>query len=283
MAWFRREKKTLAPPKEKRVQTEGRWVKCEQCKQILWKKELEANLQCCPKCNYHFKMGSRARLEMLFDDGRYVEHDAALASTDPLEFKDTKYYRDRLKQAEKATGLKDAVITGEGLLERKPAIICAMEFQFVGGSMGAVVGEKVTRAIDRCIAQRLPLVIVSCSGGARMMEGAISLMQMAKISAALARLDEVRKPYISVLTDPTTGGVTASFAMLGDLNIAEPGALIGFAGPRVIEQTIRQKLPEGFQRAEFLLEHGMLDAIVPRKEMKAYLARAFRFLGAWNS
>jgi acetyl-CoA carboxylase carboxyl transferase subunit beta len=176
--------------------------------------------------------------------------------------------------------MKDALITGEGKLEGTPGIICAMEFQFVGGSMGAVVGEKIARAIDRAIAGRLPLVIVSCSGGARMMEGAISLMQMAKISAGLARLDEVKKPYISVLTDPTTGGVTASYAMLGDLNIAEPGALIGFAGPRVIEQTIRQKLPEGFQRAEFLLAHGMLDAIVPRKDMKAYLGRAFRFLGA---
>jgi len=283
MVWFRKEKQPLEAPKEKRVQTEGLWVKCEGCKQILWKKDLEPNLQCCPKCNYHFKMGSRARLEMLFDDGRYVEHDAALASPDPLEFKDTKSYRDRLKQAEKVTGLKDALITGEGLLEGKPAIISAMEFQFVGGSMGAVVGEKVTRAIDRCIAQKLPLVVVSCSGGARMMEGAISLMQMSKISAALARLDEVGKPYISVLTDPTTGGVTASFAMLGDLNIAEPGALIGFAGPRVIEQTIRQKLPEGFQRAEFLLAHGMLDAIVPRKELKSYLARAFRFMQAWDS
>jgi acetyl-CoA carboxylase carboxyl transferase subunit beta len=220
---------------------------------------------------------------MLFDDGYYAEHDATLATTDPLEFKDTKAYRDRLKAAERLTGLKDALITGEGLLEGKPCIICAMEFQFIGGSMGAVVGEKVTRAIDRCIAQKLPLVIVSCSGGARMMEGAISLMQMTKISAALARLEDVRKPYVSVLTDPTTGGVTASFAMLGDLNIAEPGALIGFAGPRVIEQTIRQKLPEGFQRAEFLLAHGMIDAIVPRKEMKGYLGRAFRMLRAWDT
>jgi acetyl-CoA carboxylase carboxyl transferase subunit beta len=227
-------------------------------------------------------MGSRARLEMLFDEGRYKEHDIGLASTDPLQFKDRKNYSDRLRQAEKNTGLKDALITGEGQLEGQPVIICAMEFQFIGGSMGAVVGEKVTRAIDRCIAKKVPLVVVSCSGGARMMEGAISLMQMSKISAALARLDEVRKPYISVLTDPTTGGVTASFAMLGDLNIAEPGALIGFAGPRVIEQTIRQKLPEGFQRAEFLLAHGMLDAIVPRKELKGYLARAFRLLRAWE-
>ncbi len=283
MTWFRKEKKALAAPQEKRVQTEGLWVKCEGCKQILWKKDLDANFQCCPRCNYHFKLSARPRLEMLFDDGRYAEHDARLASTDPLGFRDTKSYRDRLKKAEKQTGLKDALIAGEGLLEGKPLIICAMEFSFIGGSMGAVVGEKITRAIDRCIGQKLPLVIVSCSGGARMMEGAISLMQMAKISAGLARLEEVRKPYISVLTDPTTGGVTASYAMLGDLNIAEPGALIGFAGPRVIEQTIRQKLPEGFQRAEFLLAHGMVDAIVSRKELKPYLARAFNLLGAWNS
>jgi len=283
MAWFRKEKKALESPQEKRVQTEGLWVKCEGCKQILWKKDLDANFQCCPKCNFHFKLSARPRLEMLFDDGDYKEHDARLASTDPLGFRDTKSYRDRLKKAEKQTGLKDALISGEGLLEGKPIIICAMEFSFIGGSMGAVVGEKITRAIDRCIEQRLPLVIVSCSGGARMMEGAISLMQMAKISAGLARLEEVRKPYISVLTDPTTGGVTASYAMLGDLNVAEPGALIGFAGPRVIEQTIRQKLPEGFQRAEFLLPHGMLDAIVSRKELKPYIARALNLFGAWDS
>jgi len=283
MTWFRREKSALEVPQEKRVQTEGLWVKCDGCKQIIWKKDLEASLQCCPKCNYHFKMSARARLEMLFDDGRFTEHDAGLASTDPLAFQDTKSYRERVKKAEKATGVKDALITGEGLLGSKPLIISAMEFNFIGGSMGAVVGEKITRAIDRCIGKKLPLVIVSCSGGARMMEGAISLMQMAKISAGLARLDEIRKPYISVMTDPTTGGVTASYAMLGDLNIAEPGALIGFAGPRVIEQTIKQKLPEGFQRSEFLLEHGMLDAIVPRKELKSYLARSMDLLGAWSN
>lgn len=280
MTWFRKEKKALEAPAEKRVQTEGLWIKCDGCKQILWKKDLEANLQCCTKCNYHFKMSAPARLEMLFDGARYTEHDANVATTDPLGFRDTKSYRDRLKKAEKATGMKDALIAGEGLLEGKRLTIGAMEFNFIGGSMGAAVGEKITRAIDRCIAQKLPLVIVSCSGGARMMEGAISLMQMAKISAGLARLDEIRKPYISVLTDPTTGGVTASYAMLGDLIIAEPGALIGFAGPRIIEQTIRQKLPEGFQRAEFLLAHGMVDAIVPRKELKAYLARALSLLGA---
>lgn len=280
MAETRKAKTPPESPPAKRVQTEGLWVKCENCKQILWKKDLLAKALCCTKCGFHFKMPAKARLEMLFDDGQYREHDRSLASTDPLDFRDTKSYQERLKKAEKETGLKDAAITGEGRLAGKPTIICAMEFHFVGGSMGAVVGEKITRAIDRCIEQKLPLVIVSCSGGARMMEGAISLMQMAKISAALARLDEVRKPYISVLTNPTTGGVTASFAMLGDLNVAEPGALIGFAGPRVIEQTIRQKLPQGFQTAEFLLAHGMLDAIVPRKELKSYIARSFDLLGA---
>ena len=284
MTWFKKDKKPLeAPPADKKMQTEGLWIKCEGCRQTLWKKDLEQNLQCCPKCNYHFKMTSRARLEMLFDEGEFSEHDSTLASPDPLEFTDRKGYRERLKSAQKSTGMKDAIRTGEGLMEGKPVVICAMEFRFIGGSMGAVVGEHITRAIDRCIAEHVPLVIISCSGGARMMEGAISLMQLAKISAALARLDEVHVPFISVLTNPTTGGTTASFAMLGDLNIAEPGALIGFAGPRVIEQTIKQKLPEGFQRAEFLLAHGMLDAIVPRKELKPYLARTFTMLGAWNS
>jgi len=269
MPWFRKEKQRIEAPKEKRIQTEGLWVKCDDCKQTLWKKDLEASLFCCPKCNFHFKMGARERLDMFFDGGHYLEHDAGLCSSDPLEFRDTKAYRDRLKKAERELGVKDALITGEGMLDGKPLMMCAMEFRFIGGSMGGVVGEKIARAIDRCVDKKLPLVIVSCSGGARMMEGAISLMQLAKISAALARFDEVRKPYISILTDPTTGGVTASFAMLGDLNIAEPDALIGFAGPRVIEQTIHQKLPEGFQRAEFLLTHGMLDAIVPRREQKA--------------
>ena len=280
MPWFRKEKQRIEAPKEKHIQTEGLWVKCDGCKQTLWKKDLEASLFCCPKCNFHFKMGARERLDMFFDGGHYLEHDAGLCSSDPLEFRDTKAYRDRLKKAEQELGIKDALITGEGMLDGKPLIVCAMEFRFIGGSMGGVVGEKIARAIDRCVDKKLPLVIVSCSGGARMMEGAISLMQLAKISAALARFDEVRKPYISILTDPTTGGVTASFAMLGDLNIAEPGALIGFAGPRVIEQTIHQKLPEGFQRAEFLLTHGMLDAIVPRREQKAYISRALGFLGA---
>jgi len=284
MTWFRKEKKPLETgPQDKRVQTEGLWTKCAACKKILWKKDLEQNLLCCPKCNHHLKMSSQSRLAMLFDDGKYVEHDPGLSSPDPLEFSDRKAYRLRLADAEKLTGMKDAVRVGEGNIAGKPLIICAMEFQFIGGSMGAVVGEKIARAIDRCIQKGLPLVIISCSGGARMMEGTISLMQLAKISASLAQLDEVRKPYISVLTNPTTGGTTASFAMLGDLNIAEPGALIGFAGPRVIEQTIHQKLPEGFQTSEFLLDHGMLDAIVPRTELKAYLAGSLDFMGAWNS
>ncbi|MCZ6515093.1 MAG: acetyl-CoA carboxylase, carboxyltransferase subunit beta [Acidobacteria bacterium] len=282
MAWFRKEKAPLEAPKEKPVMTEGLWEKCGGCKQILWKKDLDGNLQCCPKCDHHFRMGAEERLKMLFDGGRYVEHDRELSSTDPLRFADSKSYQDRLRAAEKSSGLKDALISADGLIEGQPVILCAMEFRFVGGSMGAVVGEKITRAIERCIELKLPLIVVSCSGGARMMEGAVSLMQMAKISAALGRLDKVRKPYISVLTDPTTGGVTASFAMLGDLNVAEPGALVGFAGPRVIEQTIRQKLPEGFQRSEFLLEHGMVDAVVPRKNLKTYLSHSLSLLGAWD-
>jgi acetyl-CoA carboxylase carboxyl transferase subunit beta len=284
MTWFRKEKKPLeTEPGDKRVQTEGLWIKCAACKRILWKKDLEQNFLCCPKCNHHFKMSSEARLAMLFDDGKYSEHDAGMTSPDPLEFADRKAYRVRLADAAKTTGMKDAVRVGEGNLEGKPLIVCAMEFQFIGGSMGAVVGEKIARAVDRSMEKKLPLVIVSCSGGARMMEGTISLMQLAKISASLARLDEVRKPYISVLTNPTTGGTSASFAMLGDLNIAEPGALIGFAGPRVIEQTIHQKLPEGFQTSEFLLEHGMLDAIVSRPGLKAYLAQTLDLMGAWKS
>jgi acetyl-CoA carboxylase carboxyl transferase subunit beta len=280
MAWFKREKKPIeqtTPPEERRVRTEGLWVKCESCRSIIFRRDLEANLFVCPKCQHHFKVGAKQRLEMLFD-GRWTEHDAGMTSTDPLGFVDTKPYKARLKEAQKKLGMGDAIITAEGRLNGRPIVCCSMEFGFIGGSMGAVVGEKVTRAIELSIESRQPLVIVSCSGGARMMEGTISLMQLAKVSAALARLDEVRVPYISVLTDPTTGGVTASFAMLGDLNIAEPGALIGFAGPRVIEQTIRQKLPEGFQRAEFLLEHGFLDAVVHRKDLKNFIANAFDLL-----
>jgi len=279
MAWFKRTKKSIdkpVPPDERSVRTEGLWTKCPSCRTIIWKKDMEANLHVCPKCQHHFPIGANARLELLLD-GRWVEHDAALTSTDPLKFTGVKVYTSQLRDAQRKLGMKDAIVTAEGLLDGRPVICCAMEFRFIGGSMGAVVGEKVTRAIELAMSKQVPLVIVSSSSGARMQEGTISLMQLAKVSAALARLDEVRVPYISVLTDPTTGGVSASFAMLGDLNIAEPGALIGFAGPRVIEQTIRQKLPAGFQRSEFLLEHGFLDAVVHRKELKGYISSAFEF------
>ncbi len=278
MAWFRRQSGELDASGEKNVRTEGLWVKCESCRQVIWKKDLEENQNVCPKCGKHFRIDARARLALLFDDGEYETFSDNLASTDPLKFTDLKSYADRLKRAQEETGLTDAVINARGKLNGRPVIISAMEYGFIGGSMGAVVGEVITRAIELALESGQPIIIISASGGARMMEGVISLMQLAKISAALAKLDEARVPYISVLTDPTTGGVTASFAMLGDLNIAEPGALIGFAGPRVIEQTIRQKLPPGFQRSEFLLEHGMLDAVVHRKEMKAYIARALEFM-----
>ena len=280
MAWFKRDKKSIeqpTPPEERKVRTEGLWVKCESCRTIVFRKDLEANLLICPKCGFHFKMNAKQRLEMLLD-GRLTEHDARMTSTDPLKFVDTKPYAMRLKEARKKLGMNDAIITAEGQLAGRPVVCCAMEFNFIGGSMGAVVGEKVTRGIELSLDTRQPLIIVSCSGGARMMEGTISLMQLAKVSAALARLDDAKVPYISVLTDPTTGGVTASFAMLGDLNIGEPGALIGFAGPRVIEQTIRQTLPDGFQRSEFLLEHGFLDAVVPRKELKSFIATSLDLL-----
>ncbi|HJT68683.1 MAG TPA: acetyl-CoA carboxylase, carboxyltransferase subunit beta [Terriglobales bacterium] len=278
MAWFKRESVELDASGEKKIRTEGLWVKCENCRQIIWKKDLEENLNVCPKCGKHFRIDARARLTQLFDSGEYETFGDKLASTDPLKFVDLKAYSERLKRAQEETGLTDAVINARGKLNGRSVVISAMEYNFIGGSMGSVVGEVITRAVEESISTRHPLIIISASGGARMMEGVLSLMQLAKISAALARLDETRVPYISVLTDPTTGGVTASFAMLGDLNIAEPGALIGFAGPRVIEQTIRQKLPPGFQRSEFLLEHGMLDAVVHRKEMKSYISRALDFM-----
>jgi acetyl-CoA carboxylase carboxyl transferase subunit beta len=280
MAWFKRESGELDTSGEKKVRTEGLWVKCESCRQIIWKKDLEENLNVCPKCEKHFRIDARTRLAQLLDDGVYEAFDGDLASTDPLKFVDLKPYSSRLRQAQEDTGLKDAVINARGKLQGRAVVVSAMEYAFIGGSMGAVVGEAITRAIERAAESNTPLIIVSASGGARMMEGVVSLMQLAKISAALARLDQAKVPYISLLTDPTTGGVTASFAMLGDLNIAEPGALIGFAGPRVIEQTIRQKLPPGFQRSEFLLEHGMLDAVVPRKQLKPYMARALEFMAA---
>jgi acetyl-CoA carboxylase carboxyl transferase subunit beta len=266
MAWFKRQTDKLgevAPPEERTVKTEGIFVKCENedCGATIYRKDLKANQHVCTTCGHHFRLSARERLQMLFDDGRYEERDSDIAPTDPLEFVDKTPYRERLRKAQ------------------REIIICAMEFKFIGGSMGSVVGEKITLAIEYCIKQRLPLIIVSCSGGARMQEGAISLMQMAKISAALARLDDAKLPYISLLTNPTTGGVTASYAMLGDFNVAEPGAIIGFAGARVIEQTIRQKLPKGFQRSEFLLEHGMLDAVVDRRQLRDFLIKVLNFTG----
>jgi acetyl-CoA carboxylase carboxyl transferase subunit beta len=276
MTWFKREKKPIEVPDERRVVTEGLWIKCNGCKEPVWKKDLEGNLHVCPKCNHHYKISAYDRINLLMDPG-WTEHDASLFSTDPLNFKANKPYKESLQFLAEKVGVRDAVVNVQGTINAVPVVLSAMEYNFIGGSMGSVVGEKITRAIERSLESRSALVVVSCSGGARMQEGALSLMQMAKISSALARLDHARLPYISVLTDPTTGGVTASFAMLGDLNIAEPGALIGFAGPRVIEQTIRQKLPEGFQRSEFLLEHGMIDAIVHRKEMRDFITKSLKF------
>jgi acetyl-CoA carboxylase carboxyl transferase subunit beta len=278
MAWFKKTRKPIKTNEKASRVPEGLWVKCPSCSRAIYNKELVESLQVCQKCHHHFRMTAAERLRMLFDGGHWIEHDADLRSIDPLGFVDTKPYRNRLDAGIKATGLKDAVIVGSGTLDGLPIVIASMEYGFIGGSMGVVVGEKITRGAERALANRCPFIIVSCSGGARMMEGALSLMQMAKICAALGRLDRAGLPYISILTDPTTGGVTASFAMLGDLNLAEPKALIGFAGPRVIEQTIRQKLPDGFQRAEFLIEKGFLDAIVDRRELKAALASVLRVM-----
>jgi acetyl-CoA carboxylase carboxyl transferase subunit beta len=280
MAWFKKTRKPMATPaKEKPSRVpEGLWVKCPGCSQVIYNKDLAANLSVCPKCAHHFRINATERLRMLFD-GDWTEFDKDLVSTDPLEFTDTKPYKARLQASIANTGMKDAVIVATGTVDGIATVIAAMEYGFIGGSMGVVVGEKIARGIERAIAAQVPVVIVCVSGGARMMEGALSLMQMAKVCGALARLDRQKLPFISVLTDPTTGGVTASFAMLGDMNIAEPKALIGFAGPRVIEQTIRQKLPEGFQRSEFLLEKGMLDLVVDRRELKATIANALRFMG----
>ena len=277
MTWFKREDNEIVTDDRKTVRTEGLWTKCDGCRQVIFKAELDANDNVCPKCGKHFRIGARQRIDALLDEG-YELVDLDLVSTDPLNFTDLKPYKARLKKAQADTGLNDAIINALGTMGSHSVVLSVMEYKFIGGSMGAVVGETIARAVDRSLATRHPLIIVSSSGGARMMEGIASLMQLAKISAGLARMDDEKIPYIAVLTDPTTGGVTASFAMLGDLNIAEPGALIGFAGPRVIEQTIRQKLPEGFQRSEFLLTHGMLDAIVPRKEMKQYIIRALDFM-----
>jgi len=279
MAWFKKARKPLAAPEKTSRVPEGLWEKCPECDSIIYAKDLVRNLHVCDKCGHHFRMGAVDRLKALFDRERWEELAPGLRSNDPLAFTDTKPYRDRLAKTIAATGQSDAVIVGVGRVDGIETVIASMDYSFIGGSMGVVVGEKIVRGIELALERRAAVVIVSCSGGARMMEGALSLMQMAKISAALARLDRARLPYISVLTDPTTGGVTASYAMLGDLNIAEPRALIGFAGPRVIEQTIRQKLPEGFQRSEFLVERGMLDLVVDRRELKATLARALRFMG----
>lgn len=281
MAWFKKEKK----PKERLEQRpvaipEGLWIKCEGCREIIYRKEVDQNLQVCPKCDYHFRLSATQRFELLFDDDGWKEFAQEISSGDPLRFRDTKRYRDRLKVYQSRVGTSDAVLCAEGRLEELPVVICAMEYAFMGGSMGSVVGEKITIAAERALEKKIPLIVVSCSGGARMQEGILSLMQMAKISAALSRLHEAGLPYISVMTDPTTGGVTASYAMLGDLNIAEPRALIGFAGPRVIEQTIRQTLPEGFQRAEFLLERGMVDRVTRRSEMKSTIANFLRLVTA---
>jgi len=277
MAWFKKARKPIESPDKASRVPEGLMVKCPGCSKVIYNKDLAASLQVCPHCGHHFRLSAADRLKMLFD-GAWTEHDGGLRSIDPLKFTDTKPYASRLAAAIKSGGLKDAIIVGSGTLDSVPVVIAAMEYSFIGGSMGVVVGEKITRAAERALADRAPLIVVSSSGGARMMEGALSLMQMAKISAALGRLDRAGLPYLSILTDPTTGGVTASFAMLGDLNIAEPKALIGFAGPRVIEQTIRQKLPEGFQRAEFLVEKGFLDDVVDRRELKAMLARVIRMM-----
>jgi acetyl-CoA carboxylase carboxyl transferase subunit beta len=284
MSWFKRESGDYEsgsagpePIDSRRVRTDGLWVKCLGCRQAIWKADLAANLNVCPKCEHHFKMGARQRIELLLEPG-YELVDGGLRSTDPLNFSDVKPYKQRLRKAQEETGLDDAILNAVGQLGQHDVVVSAMEYSFIGGSMGAVVGETIARAVDRARHGRKPLIVIAASGGARMMEGVVSLMQMAKISTALGQLDDAAVPYICVLTDPTTGGVTASFAMLGDLNIAEPGALIGFAGPRVIEQTIRQKLPEGFQRSEFLLEKGFLDAVVHRRDLKSYIERALTFL-----
>ena len=277
MAWFRREHTPLPPLEAESRVPEGLYIKCTSCREIIYRKVVVENSSVCPKCGFHFRIGARERLELLFD-GPWEEFDRSLASADPLKFVDTKPYARRLADGREKTGSPDAVVNALGAIEGQRVVVAAMEYAFIGGSMGVVVGEKVTRAAERALRERLPLLVVSCSGGARMMEGILSLMQMAKIAATLAALHEAGLPFVSLLTDPTTGGVTASFAMLGDLNVAEPGALIGFAGPRVIEQTIRQKLPEGFQRSEFLLEHGMIDMVVDRRELKRTLARSLRLL-----
>ncbi|MBI5181657.1 MAG: acetyl-CoA carboxylase carboxyltransferase subunit beta [Nitrospirae bacterium] len=274
MGWFKKDRSPNEIPVEKKVKIpEGLWVKCNSCKEIIYRKEVDNNFKVCPKCGYHFPITVEERIAQIIDEGTFREFDSHLASEDPLEFKDTIRYKHRLKNNQKKTGYNDALIIGFGAIEGHLVVFGILNFSFMGGSMGSVVGEKVARGVDKAIEAKLPLIIVSASGGARMQEGIFSLMQMAKTSAAIAKLGDAAAPFISILTDPTFGGVTASFAMLGDIIIAEPKALIGFAGPRVIEQTIKQQLPPGFQRAEFLLEHGMIDMIVERRRLKESLAK----------
>ena len=277
MAWFKKE--PLVSGKEGKTRIpEGLWVKCEGCKEIIYKQDLDQNLNVCPRCQHHYRIGAKARVDLLVDAGSFREEDAGLRSLDPLNFKDLKGYPERIKTAKKATGMEEALLSGTAMIGGHRVSLAILEFGFMGGSMGSVVGEKVTRAIERALAERVPFIAVSCSGGARMQEGVLSLMQMAKTSAALGRLGRAGLPYVSILTDPTTGGVTASYAMLGDILIAEPKALIGFAGPRVIQDTIRQELPPGFQRAEFLLDHGYVDMIVERKNLRPVLIQLLDFL-----
>ncbi len=278
MAWFKREPVELDTSGEKRVKTEGLWVKCDQCRQIIWKKDLDQHFNVCPKCQRHFRIDARTRLSYLLDDGQYETEDGNIVSTDPLKFTDLKPYASRLKKSQRTPDSTMPLLTlaANWMASRSSSALWSTRLSAAPWARWS--GEMITRAVEKATTERLPLIVVSASGGARMMEGVVSLMQMAKISSALARMDDAKVPYISLMTDPTTGGVTASYAMLGDLNIAEPGALIGFAGPRVIEQTIRQKLPEGFQRSEFLLQHGMLDAVVHRRDLKQYISRALDFM-----
>jgi acetyl-CoA carboxylase carboxyl transferase subunit beta len=278
MAWFRRSTENILTDSKKTEMPDGMWIKCDACNEILHKMQLQANAYTCTKCDYHFKINSAEYISILLDTGTFEEFDAHIKSNDPLEFVDTKDYKSRLRSSAKKIGVNEAIRTGFGQMNKIPVVVGSMEFNFIGGSMGSVVGEKISRAIDRAIAKKNPLILISRSGGARMMEAALSLMQMAKTSAKLALLAENKLPYISILTNPTTGGVTASFAMLGDINIGEPNALIGFAGPRVIKQTIGKDLPPGFQSAEFLLEHGFLDAVVHRKEMKNTVTQFLKLL-----
>lgn len=285
MSLFKKREELEKEGKEKREETwfsDDLWIKCNSCNEMIYRKVIEQNFQVCPKCNYHFQIPARKRIESLLDPGTFIEFDEDIVSDDPLEFKDTKRYSSRIKESQEATGQKDAIICGEGKIEGQPVMIGVFEFNFMGGSLGSVVGEKITRLIERAIEKRIAVVIFCASGGARMQEGILSLMQMAKTSAALARLHEAGIPYISVLTDPTTGGVTASIGMLGDVIIAEPKAMIGFAGPRVIKETIRQELPQGFQRAEYLLQHGMIDLIVERKDLRHTLSLLLELLGTKN-